>query len=367
MRRLVQGALAAHYAAKGELRSEFSRSILDEESLTIPHPHPPRPLPPPPPPAPQRGPPRARPRDAPLARDFVYPLFVTHGDDVRREIASMPGQYQLSLDQLAARSRGAARARHPRRPPLRPARTQRRRRLRGLRRRRHRPAGRARPQGRRPRPRRHHRRLPLRVHRPRPLRHRHAAPATSTTTRRWRSWPAPPSRHAEAGADIVAPCDMMDGLVAAIRAALDDAGFAHDADHGLRRQVRLGLLRPLPRRRRVRAPQFGDRRGYQMDPRQRPRGPARDRGRHRRRRRHRHGQAGAALPRRHRAAPATASTCPSPPTTSAANTPWSRPPPQNGWIDERRATLEILTGIKRAGADIIITYHAKEAARWLAR
>ena len=39
---------------------------------------------------------------------------------------------------------------------------------------------------------------------------------------------------------------------------------------------------------------------------------------------------------------------------------------QNGWIDGRRATLELLTGIKRAGADIIITYHAKEAARWLA-
>ena len=44
---------------------------------------------------------------------------------------------------------------------------------------------------------------------------------------------------------------------------------------------------------------------------------------------------------------------------------WSRPPRQKGWIDERRVALEILTSIKRAGADMILTYHARDAARWL--
>ena len=53
----------------------------------------------------------------------------------------------------------------------------------------------------------------------------------------------------------------------------------------------------------------------------------------------------------------------SPPTTSPASTRWSRPRPRNGWIDERRVVLEILTSIVRAGADFILTYHAKDAAR----
>ena len=69
-----------------------------------------------------------------------------------------------------------------------------------------------------------------------------------------------------AGADVVAPSDMMDGRVGAIRAALDEEGFTDIADHRLQRQVRLRLLRPVPRGRRTRRPPFGDRRGYQMDP-----------------------------------------------------------------------------------------------------
>ena len=70
---------------------------------------------------------------------------------------------------------------------------------------------------------------------------------------------------AEAGADLVAPSDMMDGRVGALRAALDDARARRDADHGLLRQVRLRVLRPVPRGRGV-GPAAGDRRGYQMDP-----------------------------------------------------------------------------------------------------
>ena len=53
------------------------------------------------------------------------------------------------------------------------------------------------------------------------------------------------------------------------------------------------------------------------------------------------------------------------PTTSRASTRWSRPPPRKGWIDERRIVLETLTGFKRAGADMILTYHAPDVARWL--
>ena len=58
--------------------------------------------------------------------------------------------------------------------------------------------------------------------------------------------------------------------------------------------------------------------------------------------------------------------CRSRPTTSAASTRWSRPPRPPAIVDERAAVLEILTSLRRAGADTIITYHAKDAARWLA-
>ena len=99
--------------------------------------------------------------------------------------------------------------------------------------------------------------------------------------------------HARAGADMVAPSDMMDGRVGAIRAELDAEGFSRAADPRLRGEVRLGLLRAVPRGGRLDA---GVRRPPQLParPGQRPRGAARDRARHRRGRRHRDGQAGAA-------------------------------------------------------------------------
>ena len=72
---------------------------------------------------------------------------------------------------------------------------------------------------------------------------------------------------AEAGCDVIAPSDMMDGRVGAIRRALDEAGFDHVQHPGLRGQVRLRVLRPVPRRRRLgRQPGSGDKRTYQMDP-----------------------------------------------------------------------------------------------------
>ena len=73
----------------------------------------------------------------------------------------------------------------------------------------------------------------------------------------------------------------------------------------------------------------------------------------------------AALPRRDPPASRTRPARRSPPTTSRASTRCSRRPAQNGWIDERAAVLETLTAIRRAGADVVITYYAKEAAAWL--
>ena len=81
---------------------------------------------------------------------------------------------------------------------------------------------------------------------------------------------------------------------------------------------------------------------------------------------HGHGQAGPALPgRRPRGARRRIPTCRWRPTTSVASTRCSRPPAANGWLDERRAVLEALTSIARAGADMTITYYAKDVARWL--
>ena len=71
--------------------------------------------------------------------------------------------------------------------------------------------------------------------------------------------------HAAAGADAVAPSDMMDGRIGAIRGSSTPRA-SETADHRLLGEVRLRLLRPLPRRRRLDAREFGDRRGYQMDP-----------------------------------------------------------------------------------------------------
>ena len=101
--------------------------------------------------------------------------------------------------------------------------------------------------------------------------------------------------YAEAGADVIAPSDMMDGRVAAIRAALDDAGHPSAVIVSVAAKP-LGLLRPFREAAGTDA-QHGDRRGYQMDP-PNVREAVREAGRRRRGRRRRHGQAGPALPGR---------------------------------------------------------------------
>jgi porphobilinogen synthase len=169
--------------------------------------------------------------------------------------------------------------------------------------------------------------------------------------------------HAEAGADMVAPSDMMDGRVAAIRGALDHEGFTDVPIMAYSAKYASAYYGPF-RDAADSAPAFGDRKSYQMD------------------------AANADEAIRETALdvaegadivmvkPALAymdiirrvkDTFAMP--TAAYNVSGEyamvKAAARNGWIDEQRVVLETLTGFKRAGADLILTYHAKDAARWL--
>ena len=147
--------------------------------------------------------------------------------------------------------------------------------------------------------------------------------------------------HVEAGADVVAPSDMMDGRVAALRAALDDAGFAETAIVSYAAKYASAFYGPF-REAAESAPSFGDRRGYQMDP-AKPALPNLDVIRAARER--------VDLP------------------VAAYNVSGEyamvKAAAARGWLDERQAATESLTAISRAGADFIVTYWAKELAAWL--
>jgi porphobilinogen synthase len=170
--------------------------------------------------------------------------------------------------------------------------------------------------------------------------------------------------HARAGADIVAPSDMMDGRVAAIREELDDAGFEQTPIMAYSAKYASAFYGPF-RVAANSAPQFGDRRGYQMDP---------PNAREALREIEADIEEGAdivmvkpalayldviARARQEFDLPLAAYNV-------SGEYAMLKAAAERGWIDEQRAVLETLTSIKRAGADIIITYHAKEAARWLA-
>jgi porphobilinogen synthase len=168
---------------------------------------------------------------------------------------------------------------------------------------------------------------------------------------------------AEAGADIVAPSDMMDGRVAAIRSELDNEGFENTSILAYAAKYASAFYGPF-RDAADSAPQFGDRRSYQMDPANarealvetsldieegadivmvKPALPYLD------------------VLRRVR----ETTDLPVAAYNVSGEYAMVKAAAQNGWLDEERAVLESLTGIKRAGADIIITYHAPDAARWL--
>jgi porphobilinogen synthase len=169
--------------------------------------------------------------------------------------------------------------------------------------------------------------------------------------------------HAEAGADIVAPSDMMDGRVKAIREALDEEGFNHIPILSYAAKYASAFYGPF-REAAESTPQFGDRRSYQMDPpnwREALREVEQDLA---------EGAdmvmvkpALAYLDVLHRVR--NAFNCPLAAYNVSGEFAMVKAAAQRGWIDERQTILEILTAVKRAGADFIITYHAKEAASWV--
>ncbi|HWH15429.1 MAG TPA: porphobilinogen synthase, partial [Miltoncostaeaceae bacterium] len=169
--------------------------------------------------------------------------------------------------------------------------------------------------------------------------------------------------HAEAGADVVAPSDMMDGRVGAIRAALDADGHTGIAIMSYAAKYASAFYGPF-REAAGSAPGFGDRRGYQMDPanvREALREVALDVGE------------GADMVMVKPAATyldvihAVRATTALPLAAYHVSGEYAMlvAAAERGWLDERRAALETLTGIVRAGADLVITYHAERAARWL--
>jgi len=169
--------------------------------------------------------------------------------------------------------------------------------------------------------------------------------------------------HAEAGADLVAPSDMMDGRVGAIRKVLDDAGFSEVGILAYSAKQASAYYGPF-REAAESAPQFGDRRGYQMDP----------------------ANAVEALREVRLDIEEGADIVMVKPGISCLDILYRvkqtfgyptasyqvsgeyamiEAAAQRGWIDRKRVILETLTAFKRAGADIIITYHAAEVAGWL--
>ena len=294
--------------------------------------------------------------------DFIYPIFVTHGRDVRNEIGPMPGIYQLSLDHLIAEAGEITELGIP--AVL----------LFGI------PANKD-PEGTEAYETGGIIQEAIRVI-------KQTAPELTVFTdvclceftdhghcgviedgevdndRTLELLAQMAVCQARAGADIVAPSAMMDGQVGALREALDSEGFEDTPIMAYSSKFASAFYGPF----RVAAqstPQFGDRSGYQMDPanlRQAMREIEQDI------------EEGADIVM---VKPAMAYLDVLAAAKKAFNVPTAaynvsgeysmvKAAAENEWIDGRRVTMEILTAIKRAGADIIISYHAKEIARWLA-
>jgi porphobilinogen synthase len=307
------------------------------------------------------------------SHDLIYPLFVRHGSDVKREILSMPGVYQWSVDRLCAEAESIADLDLPAvllfgipesKDPV------------GL--------ENFDPDGIVQRAVRaikdavpelvvvtdvclceytdHGHCGLLNVGEPRP--HPNLPDGHVLNDETLEILGRVALSHAQAGADVVAPSGMMDGMVLAIREALDGGDFAHIPILSYAVKYASSFYGPF-RDAAESPPAFGDRRSHQMDP-----ANAREALREARI----DLEQGAdmlmvkpALPyldvvRRVREA------FPEVPLAAyniSGEYAMLKAAAINGWIDERSAALEVLVGIKRAGADMILTYHAKDAARWL--
>jgi porphobilinogen synthase len=291
--------------------------------------------------------------------DFVYPLFAVHGRGVREPIASMPGQYRLSIDELLKECKDAASMGIP--AVL----------LFGL------------PRDKDPRGTEAYADDGIIQQAVRAVKdtipdllvitdvclceytsHGHCGvvedgrikndPTLELIARTAVS-------HAEAGADLIAPSDMMDGRVAAIREALDESGFPETPIMAYSAKYASAFYGPF-REAADSTPQFGDRRSYQMDPAnamEAMREVALD------------VDEGADIVMVKPALPYLDVIArvkgefglPVAAYSVSGEYAMLKAAGQLGWLDEDRAVLEALTGIRRAGADIIITYFAKDAAR----
>lgn len=170
--------------------------------------------------------------------------------------------------------------------------------------------------------------------------------------------------HAEAGADVVAPSGMLDGMVLAIREALDGSDFAHLPILSYAVKYASAFYGPF-REAAESPPQFGDRRSHQMDP---------ANGREALREARIDLEEGADMLMVKPALPyldvihRLREVYPEAPLAAynvSGEYAMIKAAAAQGWLDERGVVLELLTGIKRAGADLILSYHAKDAARWL--
>lgn len=293
--------------------------------------------------------------------DFIYPLFVVHGRGVRREVRSMPGVYQLSVDQLGAeveellelgigavlvfgipaqKDELASEAFDPDGIVQRAVRELKKR-------------------------------APDLVVITDVCNCEYTSHGHCGIVRDGRIVNDPTLEllartavsHAEAGADMVAPSDMMDGRVLAIREALDRAGFIEVPILSYAAKYASAFYGPF-REAAESAPAFGDRRSHQMDPGNR---------REALREIETDIEEGAdaiivkpalayldviAAARERFEVPIAAYNV-------SGEYAMVKAAARNGWIDEQGVVLELLTGIRRAGAQMIITYHAKDVARWL--
>lgn len=171
--------------------------------------------------------------------------------------------------------------------------------------------------------------------------------------------------HAKAGADMVAPSDMMDGRVLAIRQALDNHGFKQLPIMSYAVKYASGYYGPF-REAAESTPQFGDRRSYQMDPANRLEAFLEAQA---------DAEEGADILMVKPGLPyldivrdlRNQFDLPLAVYNVSGEYSMIKAAAANGWIDEERVVLETMTSFKRAGADIIITYHAKDVARWLAQ
>jgi porphobilinogen synthase len=297
--------------------------------------------------------------------NLIYPLFVYHGKNLRREIASMPGQYQLSLDRVGEVMAEAAELGIPAIllfgiPEHKDAVGSAAVRDDGIVQEAIRIANRVAPE--------------LLVITDlcfcEYTDHGHCGPLKEIRGRldvdNDATLPLLAQQavsHANAGADVIAPSGMMDGMVQAIREGLDDTGFSHIPILSYAAKFASGYYGPF-RDAAESAPSFGDRRTYQMDP-----GNAQEALRE------------VALDLAEGAdmimvKPALAYLdivhrvkaefgIPVAAYNVSGEYAMVKAAAANGWIDERRIVMETLTGIKRAGADMILTYHALDAARWL--